>query len=121
MRQLMIAFACAAAVLAVPASAQAPAQVRPGITVAPQATVTIPGQLSLAGTWHMTSPNCSRLTLTRDANRHVSGTMRMGTCGLPDFTGVELPCSGYQHPTTSSRSFANTQAGSSCSSVGWSR
>ena len=93
----VLAILAAAAVLAAPASAQSPNQARPGVNVAPQTTITAPGQLSLAGVWHMTSPNCSRLTLTRDQNRHVSGNMRMGACGAPGFNGVELPCSGYQH------------------------
>lgn len=92
-----LAVLAAAVLLAAPASAQVRPRVTEGANVQGQATAVLPGNSSLGGVWHLTSPICARLALTKDQNRKVTGAMRMGLCGTPDFSGAEFSCSGFQH------------------------
>jgi hypothetical protein len=88
----------AAALVAAPASAQVNREaIRPGVNAVQNAQLAAVGNASLAGVWHTTGVICARLSLTKDDARRVTGNIRMGSCGSPDYNGVEMPCSGWQH------------------------
>lgn len=102
----------AAALLAAPASAQVNRQtIRPGGTVVQSALPAAAGNASLAGVWHTTGVICARWTLAKDANRKITGSMRMGTCGVPEFTGAEFVCEGFQHANSQFQLVCNHPSG----------
>jgi len=87
-----------AALLAAPASAQVNRNaIRPGVNAVQHAAPLAVGNASLAGVWHTTGVICARLSLTEDDARRVTGNIRMGVCGSPEYNGVEMPCSDWQH------------------------